>query len=140
MRMKKAPSFLRGRHWPSVASDPIGSWKKCLRDCVCRVETGPMSKQSTPAQAAKCVDTKRAEEREIAAYLLQTYGPLLGREALVKVLGFPSGEAFDRYTQRGHLALELARLPNRRGVFASASKVAKYLVQISQGAMKPREK
>lgn len=72
-------------------------------------------------------------ERDITAHLMHQYGPLLGRDALTKVLGFPSAEAFDRYLQRGHLALQLARPPNRRGVFALAPDVARYLVKISRG-------
>ena len=58
------------------------------------------------------------------------YGPLLTRDDLVKVLGFPTAAAFDRYWQRGHLELELVRPPNRRGVFAHARDVARYLVEI----------
>ncbi|MFT7776614.1 hypothetical protein [Roseateles sp.] len=74
----------------------------------------------------------RDAERDVAAHLMQQYGPLLGRDALTKVLGFPSVEAFDRYVQRGHLALRLARPPNRRGVFALAPDVARYLMKISR--------
>lgn len=63
---------------------------------------------------------------------MERYGPLLGREELTKVLGFPSVEAFDRYVQRGHLSLRLVRMPNRRGVFALGPDVAAYLVKVSQ--------
>ncbi len=69
-------------------------------------------------------------EDELKTFLLAQYGPLLTRDDLVKVLGFPSGAAFDRYWQRGRLELNLARPPKRRGVFALASDVARYLVRL----------
>ena len=67
----------------------------------------------------------------MAAHLMDRYGPLLDRDALVKILGFPSGSAFDRYYQRGHLQIHLVRLPHRRGVYALAVDVARYLVEVS---------
>lgn len=82
-----------------------------------------------------------AREAEILAYLLEHYGPLLTRDDLTRVLGFPTGAAFDRYWQRGHLELELVRPPSRRGVFAHARDVARYLVEIPrEGAGNKREK
>lgn len=83
-----------------------------------------------------------AREVEITAHLMSAYGPLLTRDALVKVLGFPTAAAFDRYWQRGHLELKLVRPPNRRGVFAHARDVAQYLVEIpgeSAGYERERE-
>lgn len=88
--------------------------------------------QST-SESVKASRNQRVKVKEISAHLLERYGPLLGRTELVKVLGFPSGEAFDRYLQRGHLTLKLVRPPNRRGVFALAPDVAEYLVDISRG-------
>lgn len=83
------------------------------------------------ASSAKLTRQQRTQVKEISAFLMERYGPLLSREDLIKVLGFPSAEAFDRYVQRGNLALRLVRLPNRRGVFALAPEVARYLVEIS---------
>jgi hypothetical protein len=88
-------------------------------------------KKSNSASGTKNSDLNVvAREDEIRTYLLEQYGPLLTREDLVKVLGFPTGSAFDRYWQRGRLTLDLVRLPNRRGVFAYARDVARYLVEI----------
>jgi|GEM_PF-4365126 len=74
---------------------------------------------------------RSAAEREISAYLIEKYGPLLGRDALTTVLKFRSGEALDRYIQRGHLPIGLVRMPHRRSIFALATDVAAYLVTIS---------
>jgi hypothetical protein len=85
-------------------------------------------------------DHSKLSEREISAFLLERYGPLLGREELAKVLGFPSVEAFDRYVQRGHLDLKLVRMPNRRGHFALGTEVAAYLVRSSLDGTTVRRK
>ena len=82
-------------------------------------------------------------EVEICSHLLERYGPLLNRENLMKVLGFATAAAFDRYCQRGHLNLRLVRPPNRRGVFAHARDVARYLIEIPReeaGEEREREK
>ena len=87
----------------------------------------------TPNTASNPPETdleRAAREDEIRTYLLEQYGPLLTRDDLVKVLGFPTGAAFDRYWQRGRLELNLVRPPSRRGVFALARDVARYLVEI----------
>lgn len=92
-----------------------------------------MSLQSAPPQPPELCPDQCARDDEISSYtafLLQKYGPLLTREDLVKVLGFPTPAAFDRYQQRGHLDLKLVRPPNRRGIFAHARDVARYLVEI----------
>jgi len=85
------------------------------------------------ADSGKLTRQQNTQVKQISAFLMERYGPLLGREDLIKVLGFPSSVAFDRYVQRGHLALKLVRQPNRRGVFALAPEVARYLVEISRG-------
>lgn len=76
-------------------------------------------------------DERSAAEQEISAHLISKYGPLLGRDALTAVLKFRSGEALDRYIQRGHLPIRLVRMPHRRSIFALATDVAAYLVTIS---------
>jgi hypothetical protein len=84
-------------------------------------------------------DHKATEE--LRAYLLTTYGPLVARPALIKVLGFSSGAAFDRSVQQGRLHLKLSRLEGRRGVFALSTDVADYLIQVfDKGRLAPREK
>jgi len=72
------------------------------------------------------------DETFIAQHLIARYGLLLGRQALTEVLQFPSADAFDRHVQRGHLEeLVTTRLPGRRGVYALAIEVARYLVKHS---------
>lgn len=88
--------------------------------------------QTKPAKKCSPVAI-RTDERAITEHLLRTYGPILDREALVKVLAYPSGDAFDRSVQRGRLSLNLVRIPNRRGVFALAPEVGRYLVEVACG-------
>ncbi len=71
-------------------------------------------------------------EAQIGFFLMHRYGPMLTRDQLVSVLGFPSSEAFERAVQRGSLNLNVVRIPNRRGMYALAPDVAKYLVEIAQ--------
>lgn len=109
------------------------SLKKLLAAPYREGEHGDMSPQSTPSLPPALGAEQGSRDDEIrnnTAFLLQRYGPLLTREDLVKVLGFPTPAAFDRYQQRGHLELRLVRPPNRRGVFAHASDVARYLAEI----------
>lgn len=74
------------------------------------------------------------DEAVMTKYLMDRYGPLLGREALAELLRFPSADAFDRHVQRGHLLLPIARFPGRRGVYALATDVARYLINSSSGS------
>jgi hypothetical protein len=73
-----------------------------------------------------------AEVSAVLRHLMEKYGPLLDRDALVAVLRFPSVGAFDRFRQRGLLQLRLVRVPNRTGVFASAHDTAKHLVRMTR--------
>lgn len=83
----------------------------------------------------------QARENEITSHLMGRHGPLLCRDDLAKVLRFPTAVAFDRYCQRGFLKLELVKPPNRRGVFAHARVVARYLIDIPREvAGREREK
>lgn len=89
-----------------------------------------MTQANEPSPAPEIDLDQAVREVEITANLMSVYGPLLTRDDLVKVLGFATAAAFDRYWQRGHLELKLVRPPNRRGVFAHARDVARYLVEI----------
>jgi hypothetical protein len=68
-------------------------------------------------------------EAQVLEHLLTKYGPVLSHEDLRQLLRFPSAEAFDRYVARGCLGFELLQLPRRRGRFALASEVARFLYQ-----------
>ena len=101
-----------------------------------------MASSIEPSNAPESGLEQAAHEAEITAHLMSVYGPLLTRDDLVKVLGFATAAAFDRYWQRGNLELKLVRPPNRRGVFAHARDVARYLVEIpgeSSGYQRERE-
>ena len=73
----------------------------------------------------------RDMERSIADHLMGRYGPVLDTGALVETLKFPSKDALERSLERGHLRLAITDLPSRRGKFALAQNVARYLVEIS---------
>jgi hypothetical protein len=78
-----------------------------------------------------CETHKR--QSDLTAFLLQKYGPVLGQDALSKVLNYASTDAFERSVQRGYLKLKLTRMPGRRGLFALADDVAAYLVETFTG-------
>lgn len=73
----------------------------------------------------------RDMERSIADHLMCRYGPVLNIGALVETLKFPSKDALERSLERGHLRLAITDMPNRRGKFALAQNVARYLVEMS---------
>lgn len=73
----------------------------------------------------------RNMERSIAEHLMGRYGPVLDVNALVETLKFPSRDALERSLERGHLRLAITEMPNRRGKFALAQNVARYLVERS---------
>ena len=86
---------------------------------------------TAPRSTAEKSEDFNAEVSAVLRHLMERYGPLLDREALVKVLRFPSTSAFDRFRQRGLLQLRLVRVPNRSGVFASAHDTALHLVKMT---------
>ena len=71
-------------------------------------------------------------EERICTFLMQRYGPVLDRKAIVETLRFPSGDAFDRAVERGQLKLEFLKMSNRKGRFALAQRVAQYLAQTDE--------
>lgn len=100
-----------------------------------------MAPTNDPLPVPATDESLSTREAEITAHLMSVYGPLLTRDHLTKVLGFATPAAFDRYWQRGHLQLKLVRPPNRRGVFAHARDVARYLVGIpGEGSGYQRER
>lgn len=73
----------------------------------------------------------RDMERSISDHLMGRYGPVLDISALVETLKFPSRDALERSLERGHLKLAITGMPSRRGKFALAQNVARYLVEMS---------
>lgn len=64
----------------------------------------------------------------ISAHLFETYGPMIGRRHLYKLLGFSSISAFDRSVSRGRVDLPLFKLPARPGVYVLTPDLVRYLV------------
>ena len=71
----------------------------------------------------------------IRCFLLESYGPMVNTEGLVKVLNFKNRAALDRSVQRGHVDIKLVRIKDRRGYFALTSDLADYLVKLSGGGI-----
>ncbi|MEO3690044.1 hypothetical protein [Roseateles paludis] len=76
---------------------------------------------------------EKKSAREIGCrQLFEAYGPLLTREQLVQLLGFRTGEAFDRSVERGQLDLKVIRIPHRQGLFCRTSDLIDYLDSLDQ--------
>lgn len=61
--------------------------------------------------------------------LLRQYGELVSLKEIAFQLKFPTAEAVRKSHERGHLALELIRLPKRRGLFAYTRALAQLMNQ-----------
>lgn len=64
---------------------------------------------------------------ELSQELTAEYGPLLGSDALVKVLGYRSSGAFQQALTRGTIPVPVFRIEHRRGCFALTREVAQWL-------------
>ena len=98
-----------------------------------------METETTDAACIFDVALDSKEVDRITTFLMERYGPLLDRDTLVNVLGFPNRSAFDRYRQRGLLSLRFVRMPNRVGVFALASDTASHLVKAARSEQSDRD-
>lgn len=72
--------------------------------------------------------------RELNDELVSRYGQMLPSSVLVKVLGYPSAQAYRQALARGTVPVPLFRIANRRGRFALARDVAVWLSQQRQSA------
>jgi hypothetical protein len=68
-------------------------------------------------------------QASITAHLMASYGPLLNAEALATALKFPSVGALERSLARGNLSVRTVKFQHRRGTFALAHEVARYLAE-----------
>lgn len=59
--------------------------------------------------------------------LMAQYGTVLGSNALIKELGYPSAASFQQALARKALPVTVFKLPHRRGSFALTVEVAKWL-------------
>lgn len=71
---------------------------------------------------------------EIRNELEARYGPLLGGKTLVSALGMANSAALRQARRRGHVAVVLFTVPNRRGCFALTRDVADWLAQVRLSA------
>ena len=79
-------------------------------------------------QGANVIDS----EAEILSDLMDLYGPLMGRDDLVKVLGYSNGKALRQARLQNRLGVRVFALPNRRGAFAFTRDVAAWLSNVSR--------
>lgn len=85
-------------------------------------------------------DTARTEvERAIAADLTSRYGPLVGGADLWRLLGYPSSEAFRQAAKRGCLPIPIICIPHRRGRFALATDIARWLGQLREAGCQSQQ-
>lgn len=71
--------------------------------------------------------------------LMDRYGPLIGGAALLKVAGYPNAEALRLAVRRNAVGFPVFVVPGRRGRFARACDVARWLAHIDQGLPSPIE-
>jgi hypothetical protein len=64
------------------------------------------------------------------ALLLREYGGVLDTAATARVMGYPSADALREARLQKRLPIEMFRLPHRRGWFASAESVARWLSSV----------
>lgn len=72
--------------------------------------------------------------------LLSHYGPMIGQDDLIKVLGYPTVDAFRQALSRRQLPVPVFALPNRRGKYVLAKDVALWLASMREGAVLPAHK
>lgn len=71
-------------------------------------------------------------ERELA----ERYGSLMPLKDVTEVLRYPSVHAARQARRRGKFPVQLIRIPNRRGWWASTRSVAEYLDALLEGQSK----
>lgn len=76
-------------------------------------------------------DEKRIEieelEKQLEKDLLTTHGPMLFGDALLKALGYGSGDAFRHAVSRNTVPVPIFTIAKRRGKFALTKDVAHWL-------------
>jgi hypothetical protein len=65
--------------------------------------------------------------------LVERYGALMPLKDVAEVLRYPSVHAARQARRRGQFPVQLIRIPNRRGWWASTRSVAEYLVALLEG-------
>lgn len=69
---------------------------------------------------------------KVGCWLLGTYGPIVGGEDLVRLLGYPSSVALRQANSRGTVPVAIFNIPHRRGKFAFTEEVAAWLKELQE--------
>jgi hypothetical protein len=69
-------------------------------------------------------------DKVVADSLLSAYGPLVGGDTLIKLLGYSSGEAFRQAQHRGTVPIDVFTIPNRKGKFAFTNDLIRWLMDL----------
>jgi len=77
----------------------------------------------------KNVDDSANLAQELENDLLSQYGPVLTGDALRRALGYPSMNALRQAIYRKQVTVPLFKMSNRRGRFALAKDLAKWLAE-----------
>jgi len=81
---------------------------------------------------------KDGEAATSKSALEAAHGFIVGGPTLARLLGYRSGDAFRKASQRGMLPVHTFTLPNRRGRFARTADVAQWLASLPS-APEPRK-
>lgn len=65
-------------------------------------------------------------------WLLAEYGALIDSANVARILGFKSTNALAQARSRGQLSLQMIRVPNRRGWWATPRLISQYLESLTQ--------
>lgn len=74
---------------------------------------------------------------ELERYLTRTYGAMLPSAALAKELGYSSARAYRNALSRNAVPVPVFQVPKRKGRFALARDVARWLAEQRQSATFP---
>lgn len=87
-----------------------------------------------PSHTAPADEVSNQGERshEFERELLDRYGPLIGGADLVHVAGFPNAAALRQALHRNKIGFPVFHVPGRRGRFAWAADVARWLSDLSR--------
>ena len=72
--------------------------------------------------------------------LLSLYGPMIGQDDLIKVLGYLTVDAFRQALSRRQVPVPIFALPNRRGKYALVKDVANWMALMREDAVLPARK
>ena len=70
-----------------------------------------------------------APNARLADELLEAHGHVIGGQVLIRLLGYPTADAFQQAIRRGSVGVAVFALPGRRGKFALTRDVAEFLDQ-----------